>query len=156
MIGKIRLFRGFHKHLSACVSFNDKCAKKISSCWRVVLKNTQTHTHTLLQITRYMRYSKKHRFLLHDPHPLCACWKLLKFLLNRVKEARAFWQQQTPLINVKMHAFIARIILLYPPFHVGFGRVIQESFNLQPGSLVLRPAMAIAWRETEGAALSSQ
>lgn len=163
MIAKIRLFRGnrnlSHKHLSACVSFNDKCANKISSCQRVVFKkNTTTQkTHTVANCLIREVLQKAPCFLLHDPHLLCARWKLVKFLLNRVKEARASWQQQqTPLINVKMPAFIERIILLYPPFHVGFGRVIQESFNLRPGSLVLRRAVGIAWRETEGAALSLQ
>lgn len=160
MIEKLWLFRGnknlFHKHLSACVSFNDECAKKISSYWRVVFKNTHTHTHTVANYLMHEVLQKAHCFLLHDPRPLCTCWKLVKFLLNCVKGARAFWQQHTPLINVKMHAFIGRIIPLYPPFHVGLGRVIQESFNLQPGSLVLKRAMGIAWRETEGAALSLQ
>lgn len=99
---------------------------------------------------------KSHCFIPHYPHLLCTCWKLVKFLLKRVKKARAFWQTQTPLINVKMHAFIERIILLYAPFHVGLGRVIQESFNLKPGFLILRRAVSITWRETEGAALSSQ
>lgn len=54
------------------------------------------------------------------------------------KKARALGQTQTALINVKMHAFIEGIILLCPPFHVGSGRVIQGSFNLKPGFLVLR------------------